>query len=201
MFDGAQILHVTSRTEKIVCPISAPDNFAAPELFDHDYIKSWWNLSVFVENIVQYIAGYVCYKLRKVIDCEICKEQLLGKEMPLLSGLKNRGPYLSPAKDVCDLCKSAESIIRGNQSRFGSKNIKLFLVNETLRTCRSTFINTDMNNHVLSQSVLDNHRFQLCKLVVQTFIDCRLFYESVKMSEKNKSLRSKYTKLVLFTNQ
>ncbi|KAK0169756.1 hypothetical protein PV328_010398 [Microctonus aethiopoides] len=49
--------------------------------------------------------------------------------------------------------------------------------------------------------ILDKHRTQLCKYVIELYLNTRLHYEAKKMSEKNVSIRQKYTKLVLFKHQ
>nr|XP_012215879.1 PREDICTED: uncharacterized protein LOC105668213 isoform X2 [Linepithema humile] len=47
----------------------------------------------------------------------------------------------------------------------------------------STFKNV-MDNHILSQDILDNHRSQLCKNIIELYLNIRLFYEAHKISEK-----------------
>lgn len=120
-FDNIEILHASSRSKKNVCPIQDPEVEIEPSLFDHDYIQSWWNLSSFTEKVVEYIAGFVVFKIRKVVDCNVCKGLLIGGDMPQLSDIKNRGPYLPPAEDVRDICKMTESKIRQYSNQFGKK--------------------------------------------------------------------------------
>jgi len=57
--------------------------------FDHNYMKIMWQLTPYVDNIVQYIARYICNRLYNIINCEIYKNQL-DEKMPLLSKFKNR---------------------------------------------------------------------------------------------------------------
>ncbi|KYN18566.1 THAP domain-containing protein 9 [Trachymyrmex cornetzi] len=64
LFDNIDILHVSSKNLK--CPISDSSNFNELKMdFAHDYVKTFWDLSPFVENVVLYIAGYVCNKVKK----------------------------------------------------------------------------------------------------------------------------------------
>lgn len=58
-----------------------------------------------------------------------------------------------------------------------------------------------MNNHILSGNLLDNHQSQLTKLIIESFLDIRLFYEARIKSQKDENIRQKYTKLILFKNQ
>lgn len=59
LFDNVEILHVSSKNLK--CPIV--DTISLNDInvdFAHDYVKTFWNLSLYVENVVLYIAGYIC---------------------------------------------------------------------------------------------------------------------------------------------
>lgn len=63
------------------------------------------------------------------------------------------------------------------------------------------FSNQIMDDHVCLQDTLDNHRTQLCKYIIELCVNTRLFNEANKMSEKDKYIRTKFTKLILFNNQ
>jgi len=68
LFDNAEILHVSSKNFK--CPIV--DTISLNNInvdFAHDYVNVFWDLSPYVENVVFYIAGYVCKKIYSRIDC------------------------------------------------------------------------------------------------------------------------------------
>jgi hypothetical protein len=58
-----------------------------------------------------------------------------------------------------------------------------------------------MNNHVMSQDVIDNHRSQLQTLIVENYMKIRLCHESKIISQKDENVRRKYTKLILFKHQ
>ncbi|EZA62073.1 THAP domain-containing protein [Ooceraea biroi] len=110
--DNIAILHVSSRKENYKYPIGNPDMLQGTIEFDHDYISTCFTLSKCVEEIVLYISGFISHKLMFIVNCAICKEQLLGESMSLLSKLKNRGPFITPSKDVSSICKVSERIIR-----------------------------------------------------------------------------------------
>lgn len=135
------------------------------------------------------------------IDCSFCKLQLLDTTMPLLVDMKNKGSYIIPASDVCSICLIAEQIIRQNSHCLNKKNIKQFLLNNIFRQIGIPFDNDSMQTHIMSQDILDNHRTQLCKLIIMLYLNIRLFAEAKRMSEKTEYLQSKYTKLILFKNQ
>ena len=206
LFDSIEILHITSRQNNIKNPIGNHSDLNFNFEADHDYNFPFWELSAFVENVVLYISGFIAYKLsKKIVKCEVCLPQLKGDitkgTMPLLSQIKNRGPYITPSSDVIALCKVCEHIIRKYQSELTQSNIKNFLMNKIFNHIGIRFDNKAMNNHILTQDILDNHRTQLCKYVIVLYLNTRLHHEAKKMSDKDVFVRQKYTKLILFKNQ
>ncbi|KYN06209.1 THAP domain-containing protein 9 [Cyphomyrmex costatus] len=202
LFDGIDILHVTSNVKNVKCPIGDVDCLhESIDTDDHDYVKRYYELSPYVDNIVLYIAGYVAKKVSSTVECDTCRAQLVGKEMPFLSAIKNRGPlYIAPSEDVCHLCRICEKIIRENLVNLTKNNFKRNLINQALRRIGIPFCNNVMDNHILFQDVMDNHRIQLCQYVIDMYINIRLFHEARKIFDNKKYVRNKFTKLVLFHN-
>lgn len=50
--------------------------------YDHDYISTMYKLSLFVEDILSYIGGFIAQKLLKKINCSVCTIQLIQEECP-----------------------------------------------------------------------------------------------------------------------
>lgn len=203
LFDNIDILHVASTRIKNTSLLGDVEKLTKPiSDFGHDYISSFWQLNPYVENVVGYIAGYISRKIEKKIDCPICYQHVIGKDMPLLSKVKDRkNYYVAPATDVINICKISEKIIRQNLYRIQCKNIKSIVMNEIMGIVGLPFDTAEMNNHILSQDLLDNHRIQLCKLIIDLYINVRFFHEAKQMSAKDEYIRQKYTKLILFKGQ
>lgn len=206
VFDSIDILSISSTQNSINNPVGNCNELNFNFEADHDYNLPFWELSAFVENVVLYIAGFIAYKLSKnIVTCDICVLQLKGdidkSTMPLLSQIKNRGPYIIPSSDLIDICKMCEQIIRKYQSELTKGNIKKILINKIFHQIGIKFDNITMNNHIMQQEFLDNHRTQLCKYIIELYLNTRLHYEAKKMSEKDVFVRQKYTKLILFKNQ
>lgn len=92
LFDRIEILHVSSQPKNLICSIGDAKNFNEIIALDHQYVASLLDLISYVDNITQYIAEFISYKLQRIINYYMCKNQLIGTEMPLLSKLKNEGP-------------------------------------------------------------------------------------------------------------
>jgi hypothetical protein len=60
-----------------------------------------------------------------------------------------------------------------------------------------------MINHMKNQSLMDNHRIQLIKLIPTIYLNIRIHYECRKKTElKNTDrIRQKCVKLILFRNE
>lgn len=179
LFDGIGILHVSSRLKNLIYSIGDAKNLNEIIALDHEYVTSLLDLTAYVDNITQYIAGFISYKLQRIVNCYVCKNQLIGTEMPLLSKLKNEGPYLILSKDVCRI---SEQIIREYSNQFNKINIKRFLVHTIFhRIGNGPFSNQIMDDYVCLQDTLDNHQTQLCKYIIELYVNTRLFHEANKM--------------------
>lgn len=198
--DGIDILHVSSKRENFINVISGEDVDDLPvDIFDHDYINTMWSLSTFVEDVVEYIAGFVVNKLNKLNICKFCNQYLYKKETNnLLILLKNRGKYLYPSNEVVTICKYVELIFR--KTKLGPKQKEIINI-MLLKKCVNIFCDKHFVDHIKDQSILDNHRCQLIKLISNLYLKIRLHHECKLISEKNEYIRSKYHRLILFNNQ
>lgn len=204
LLDNVDILHVSSGTKVNNTDSKNLSLFPEEKLhFWHDYVSSFWQLNAVIENISNYIAGFVTKLCIKKIDCILCKSFLIGDSvnMPLLTRMRNKGSFLTPSRDVFYICNIAESVIRQNNNRLFRQNIKDLLINQIFSLTGKLFNTDAMTDHIKSQDILNNHRVQICKLIASVYIDVRLHHEGKKLTSRREFIRSKYTKLILFKNQ
>ena len=80
-------------------------------------------LTIFTDNIVTYMAGFVVRKVVTIIDCEVCKTALFAKsdsdlgvepQYCCLVQIKDRGPLVMPSESVRMLISMAEKVIRSH---------------------------------------------------------------------------------------
>lgn len=70
--------------------------------------------SKYINDIVEYISGFVVRKIIKSINCKICGEHLVtGQLLSTIINRKTRGGLITPHPDVILLCKKAEKNISG----------------------------------------------------------------------------------------
>ncbi|KAF2885084.1 hypothetical protein ILUMI_21087 [Ignelater luminosus] len=199
--DGLNILHVTSRKKNIKDLLVDTENVCKEILSEHDYLKTSWTLTPYVLNVVNYIAGFIVYKLKKKLFCTICLNQLIGiaDHNTQLIELKNRGPYIFPSNDVKKICQFIEKIIRQHLHHIFLNKTPQLIKSEAFAVVGTNVFDSDvLIDHIKSQDILDNHRVQLIKAVINIYVEIRLHYEAKISNEKSEYLRHKYTKLIHF---
>lgn len=132
------------------------------ELADEDdstTVPDFSRLSPFVEDIVIYVAGFVCFKLKKTVKCMSCRLALLFDYEANESFLLNRKSYgglSQPPNDVVLLCRRAESCLRaeqGNSKVMQRKNVLQYLTCSVLSSVAGTEFFSCLNSHVFDQKI------------------------------------------------
>ena len=171
----------------------------------HDPVQ----LSAFVEDVVIYLAGFVCLKLRKSSKCFQCALALtfdsIAPESALLYIKSNVG-LSQPPNDVVFLCKRAETCLRAvqvNEKILKRKALLQYLICKVLRDVAGTVLFECLNDHVLDQSPEENHSILLTKSVVSLYFTIRLHHIAALHNDNRagKRVRHKLTKLILFKNE
>ena len=197
-FDNVEILYAPSTTPQV-----KKKTFTVQ---CHEHLDLMFSLSPLVDEIVKYIAGFVAWRVQKKLTCGVCAQQIFGDEMPLLSQMKDCGPYVPPHIDVIKICRTAEKIIRGITNVFAKKKLKEALVQRTFATVGQVFNNKEMDDHIamealLKNSFLDCHKVRLVKLIAELYITTRLFHICKISSEKDEYIRCSSNKITLFKGQ
>jgi len=141
---------------------------------DHDYLENIYYATEFSINVIVYVAGFIVRKIQKKIRCIECLKILLTAPNETtyhaLIKIKSRGYLIHPSADVVFICRSAEKAIK---SRFDNSNITKHLQREIENEIIHEFIGrnifSELNNHTENQKPLQNHRFYLIKLIVETY--------------------------------
>lgn len=201
-----EILHVTSgKTPLQILNNDAP---SWTDVVDIDEDPNLSNATQFSRNVIVYIAGFVVRSIKKKLQCLEWLEVLLTTPTDVtyhsLIKMKTRGSLIHPSSDVVYICTTAERVMKGTCNNEAdiikfSRN-KEKILNEILRQFVGTNIFQPLHSHTRNQDALYNHRFQLIKLIIQSYVKIRM-YHLIKLWTTKPSERQFYTKLILFKGQ
>jgi hypothetical protein len=182
--DSVPVLHVTNRRPKVdsedVLSLVRKFDLAErshPLATDHDYddVPNFIGLTLYEENVVTYIAGFVVRKMVKRITCEECKEALYVRERPThsrydLVALKNNGGLIYVSEDVADLCNVAEKCVKRWKKATGDNPSTALSIGKAL--CCAAFSDaidrhlfSSLDEHMFNCEVDDNHVGHLIRTV------------------------------------
>lgn len=168
---------------------------------DHDYdsVPSIESLSLYVENAVYYISGYVIRMVRKKTNCLDCIDALEDTQvdpsvkMSTLLRQKNRGGLVLPSNSVTTICSQTEKCFRRmlaatrGQLPKGHK-LSLTMTNAVLYDITTGNMNLfpSLQEHQLDSSILDDHVSKLIKWIVECYSKIRFHHLAKKATEKAK---------------
>lgn len=208
LINDVQILYVSSAKKKNTTDglfNDVDDINLSIDSFDQLYFSTLCVVTPYVDDVVKYISGFVIRKLLGKI-CHICATFVTTNSTDsLLINLKNRGNLIYPSADVIKITKYCEKIIRANNHTIRTtNNIKAVLVNKIFyEVCDSVFNDCAMTKHIMDQNLLDNHKIELVKTIIELYINLRLHHEAkcaTNLIEK-KHIRHKFTKLIHFVHE
>lgn len=174
------------------------------EFEDHDYFYDPSRLTEFAETVIEYIAGFVVRKIKKMLYCQICVDSL-EKYSPnnTLTMIKNKGGLLFASQDVIKVCKIVERILKQYLSigvkQTGLPQYMLTIISKTLASCGDLF--GDLSQHSIDQWNVDNHRNLLIKAIAEHYLKLRIHYMTKQLIQPEERVRNFLNKTVLFKGQ
>ena len=172
-------------------------------------------LSEFSSNIVTYIGGRVSRKLCEKLSCPGCKSELLSKakiaENCKLLTRKDAGGLIYPSRSVVRVCTEAEKQIRFVYGRAGhsvphKRNLQVLLQRSVIENTQhlALFVDSvDDMEHTCVSGFGNGHALNLIRLVVNSYINIRLYVAAKSFTEKVRGRNIRFTsnKNVLFSHQ
>lgn len=207
VMDMTKILWVSSSTSKPVENSNIYLDMLCAEIEDDDinFNTNQFNvLQQVVEDIVEYIAGFIVRKLSRKLICDECTEVLTRTniESGSLINIKSRGGLINPSVDVIYLCKVAERIFNSYKSLIPTKpNIINYLIIKASSQINLKNIFIVLADHFLNQNPLDNHLLKLTHLIFKTYFRIRVNHFTLSESQPKERIRSFLTKTIHFKNQ
>lgn len=170
--------------------------------------SSSWDLTVYVEDVVSYISGFVVKSIKKFLNCTNCTKLLENDTVSsILQQRKQHGKLTNASEMVIKLCIAAEKYFRffnKTSNIFNKKitNLPEVLIQNTLATLSPDILNY-FDNHLFEDDPIDGHSFQLIKLILGSYFKLRIHHEVVKKLDtaKKNRIRNIFTKTILFRHE
>lgn len=167
---------------------------------DHDYMFDPSNINEYTTHVVKYIAGYIVFKLEKLLKCKDCIKSLQGSySSNTLISYKSYGFLKYPSQGVVEICEVAEKLLRQqtyicntNESILTGKSAKIISIS-TLKYFENKLLFADYSTHLVHRG----HYSLLIKAIIDKYINIRFHYISKVQSEKS-SIRNFYNHVINF---
>ncbi|GFS18023.1 THAP domain-containing protein 9 [Elysia marginata] len=149
------------------------------------YTPCHTHLSMCSEKIVVYIAGFVAFRLKKTLKCEICICALFAdviSKAHLLIILYSRGGLTVPSKGVIDICLVGEKYFRRNvlsntETSETLSNVKCHkIVISVLKSFLNKPVFDSIKEHMADHATVNNHLVLLIKAVAEKYLQVRYHY-------------------------
>lgn len=206
LFDFGNIDEIIN-SESDVIEVEFDDNNISCILFNSQLPK----LSAIVENICEYIAGYIVRKMLPKLKCEECR-LLIVAPVDFRSGafleLKNNGGLIKPVTDIVYIVTTCEKVFRNfilcrsnpiqSLSRMGS-----LLENIIFESINFNIVFPGIEHFCDTAVGFENHLYSLVRVIIKAYLKLRNYHlvKCYNTSLHSNVVRQKLTKLILFSNQ
>lgn len=178
---------------------------------DHTYATGPFTrqLSLYIDDVVGYLSGFVVKKLQKNVLCNICYAALNSEEdISYLQMVKNyksssSGGLRKASRDVIHLCQLGETIFREFEAELCKmRDAMAFLILKTLtRLNKPLFL--ALRNHIIESGIDENHVYNLKKMILHKYFTIRLHHAAFLINENIVKFRLRHVnnKRTLFEHQ
>ena len=198
--DNTNILTVSSRRTETETDLNTNCDI------DYDNIPLSAINSSLTEPVV-YVAGFVERKIIKQIKCDTCIE-LLNRCEPYVSSfisLKSKGNLRFPRKDTVTVCETVHKILYllKLENKLKSKNAYQIIIYNSFKKLNINSLFLLFNDHIMDCDAMENHKYFLIKLIIESYIKVNLFHigKEYSLNEHKKYIREKLTKYIHFMGQ
>lgn len=193
------VLCVSSTVQKINSSVSRRFEYISTTDID---VPEDLELSKFCEYTMDYIAGFIVFRIIKEVNCIVCQNALYGDENNFkqsLIFLKTRGGLCYPSESVVAVVKFSEKVFKSIKD-FNDKKLVIKFRSLVLTEFIGSNVFSDIEGHMFDTVPTQNHVVLLIQLIAETFLSVRLnHYYRLKASKDR--IRQKLTKLIIFKGQ
>ncbi|KAE9535206.1 hypothetical protein AGLY_007939 [Aphis glycines] len=152
----------------------------------------------YIDDVVEYIFGFVVRKISNKMSCLNCITAITKKNYDNAFSLiqaKSRGGLIKPSRDVVVLCKTVEHIFKSYQHKLSSipNNPINYLITKTMSKIQIYHFNC-ISDHILNQSPLNNYLLQIIHLTLKMYLTVQLHHSNKTTSEPIQQIRSFFNK-------
>lgn len=190
--DSTTVLHVSSRKARLKVNDPAIDDDIMEDdetlIENHDFSEPLPPLSVYVEDVVEYISGFASRRVAVETKCATCAFALFGiTSTSCLLNSKNKGGLLAASDDVLHICLKTESELRRSKA-----NKKMFTTNllrhqVNVRKSLGAHVFDSLNQHALNCEPF--HIEALIKLIIKKYLVVRVCSEVGKSNAEMRKNR------------
>jgi hypothetical protein len=178
--------------------------------FDHAY-SCTTRLSLFTQNVMVYVAGWVVRKLLTRVKCEPCQEglvelesQSLDDESHKLLRFKQKGGLKVPSASVVKIVTCAEKHLRSlSDIHIATPSLSMKKIEMRVLAEAAGINICDPTHSAETQEGIDNHNISLIRLIASTFLGMRQHHIVKLHNERIRGRVCRYnlTKTILFKGQ
>ena len=154
-----------------------PDELSSAVDLDHHY-TSVTRLSVYAENVIVYVSGWVVRKLLRTLHWDECRFALIEQEDAssnksyTLLRLKQKGGLYIPSKSVISVISVTEKQIRlGTQMDKVNQKMSMLKIQTAVLALRLDVCTA--KHSIETQHGLDNHNTSLIRMLVSVYVNMR----------------------------
>lgn len=198
--DPLQEINSTVDRTTMLDPVSVSDFGVLDQKFldDHGYASDPAKLTDYARHVIEYIAGFVVFKICQTLHCTQCTEALQGDFSPLsLINYKTRGFLKVPSKSVVEICLKAEKELRVTKHLSDENLLHKNNFQKLCNSVQSHFIGKELFVENSTHMTSTIHYSRLLKLITERYLRTRYYFLAKQTSEKI-SIRQQFNKLVHF---
>ncbi|VEN63851.1 unnamed protein product, partial [Callosobruchus maculatus] len=206
--DNTSILHCSSASPQSNCDSAKRDSEVEISSISDDINlnRNIWHLTLYLEDVTAYIAGFIVKQLKKEVKCMHCLEVLETSDtISKLQVRKRYGVLVNASQYVITVCRVGENVFKEYLKKYGVlrsnlSKIHSIVINQVLQ-CLPKNTSSCFADHIYDDEPLSNHFIGLTKLILKKYINLRMHHEHAKKSDSHLRIRPKLTKTILFSHQ
>nr|CAI5845171.1 unnamed protein product [Callosobruchus analis] len=172
--DNTSILHCSSASPKSNCDTAKRDSeVELSSVSDEIHLnRIIWHLTIYLEDVTAYVAGFIVKQLKKEVKCMSCLEILETSDtISKLQIRKKYGLLVNTSQYVITVCRFGENVFKEYLKKYGVfrsnlSKIQSIVIHQVLQSLPKN-ISSCFADHIYVDEPLSNHFIGLTKLILK----------------------------------